>query len=118
MAEALNPYDITASFATWLDKQSQSDGSAVVLLYRSQPADPKRQVLEKELDDIAAACGEEDLDFAAVDTRTVDNAFDTLGVQPGTPKLVFVRGGKGAGTTLLNPRLALFKGWIKGRPKP
>ena len=52
-----------------------------------------------------------------IDTRMVDKAFDTLGVQPGTPKLVFVRGGKGTGTTLLNPRLALFQGWINDRLK-
>ena len=118
MADGQNRYDVTATFAKWLHEQVQSNAPAVVLLYRSQPADPKRQVPEKELDDIAAACGENDLAFAAVNTRMVDKAFDTLEVQPGTPKVVFVRGGKGAGTTLLNPRLAPFEDWIEDRLKP
>lgn len=120
MAEELNSYDITATFAKWLGKQKQSNEPAVVLLYRSQPADPKRQVPEAELSQIVAACkvNAPPIPFAAVDTREVADAFVSLGVQSGTPKLAFVRGVKGAGTTLLNPRLDLFKRWIKGRLKP
>ena len=114
-------------FESWWASSRKPDAPGVVFLYRSQKSDPKRQTAEPELQEFAADCAGNPtpIDFVAINTRSVAGVFERLGIQGGTPKLVFVRNRIGAGghsqglqvvgTTLLTPDLKSFKIWIEER---